>query len=274
MPAAVIWLIPVALVLGVAATSGKRRNGSIPAPNGGDVQEPPAPPDGGSVEEYGQAPFPPMSISPEWDKVQHLAAVAEQEARIPGLRDFLLIKTWWESRGYPGAMNRKDGAAAFRGFCRKDNWGGRYVMNPWKPIPCESGVTHADRWHHSGGLLGLMPHVALATSDKRARIHDPARIFDPAFAIAYQTDLIVRLRKKNGARKWDSVWAGTAAPKYAKLPSSKLPGVRTNMRKATEAMSNFDVPLSLRDQVADIRKYPGFTAVLHGLMEADGRPVS
>ena len=54
----------------------------------------------------------------------------------------------------------------------------------------------------------MMPAVALATSDRRGHTHDPARVFDSPFAVAYATDLVRRIKVGYGAETWGDIRAG------------------------------------------------------------------
>ncbi|MEM7160252.1 MAG: hypothetical protein AAF799_45865 [Myxococcota bacterium] len=226
--------------------------------------------------EHGPAPFLPTRTGPQWDRLRWLAAKAEEISEIRGLYSYLLATAKNESDGVPAAMNtRTDAKPALRLFCRDQNYRGRYARNPWRPQECDASDPLASRWAYSGGWFQIMPAGALATSDKRGHAHDPARVFDPPFAIAYATDLVRRIKRGFGARTWGDIRAGWALPRWAN-PDSTAEGKgrvleRFERRLAQVASMGADPELAIK--AVDTRRYPGFTTVLHALLEADGRPV-
>ncbi len=118
-----------------------------------------------------------------------------------------------------------------------------------------------------------MPATALATWDKRGRIHDPARVFDGPFSVAYATDLAYRLKRRNGARTWGDVRAGWKYPSWATKPNTHEGKART-LRRFREALETVEGPPDLPGRSVDTSVYPGFGAVLAALMAEDGRPIA
>ncbi len=227
--------------------------------------------------EFGEAPFPPPSQPQQWQQLQSLARQAEQLTGMDGLYSYLLATAKAESDGRPSSMNVKtDGAPAFRLFCRSMNYDGRYQNNPWRPSVCIASDPLASRWSYSGGWFQMMPATALATGDHRGHKHDPARVFDPPFAVAYAADLVRRLRVGYGAKTWGDVRAGWALPKWAR-PDSTADGKakvieRFNRRLSQVASKGADPNLAIKTFTT--KHYPGFTAVLHALLAAEGRTSS
>lgn len=119
----------------------------------------------------------------------------------------------------------------------------------------------------------MMPAVALATADKRGHRHDPARVFDPPFAVAYATDLVRRIVAGYGARTWGDVRAGWALPKWARPDSTaegKAVAIERFERRLSQVASQGADPY-LAGKTLTTRNYPGFTTVLHALLAAEGR---
>jgi len=260
------WGIPLLVVAAAAMAFGgvkKVQVTPVPEPPDYDVKIPPE-------IELSEATFPPLSIDPEWDRIVRLATRAEQVAKIPGLRDYIIAVAYWEARGIPGAYRK--GTWNDPLLCQSVNYEGRFKDNPWLPRPCLTGPT-VPRWAYSGGIGGLMPTTALNTSDKRGRIHDPARVFDLPFAMAYMTDLVYRLRTKDGATNFDRVKAGWKYPKWAKEPATHSGRQQThaNFLEALNATKSYGVDQKLYLRGVNVNEYPGFGAVLLGLLKADGR---
>ncbi len=263
VPVAVILMALGGVVVWFAGASRRR---------GGRGRHPaPVPPRG---IEFGEARFPPAKVGKRWEQLGALAQVAEDVSGMAGLRSYLLATARGESNAVPSAMNTKtDAEPAFRLFCRDMNYGRRYRKNPWRPARCERDDPLAARWAYSGGWFQMMPVVALATSDKRANRHDPARVFDPPFAVAYAVDLVARLVRGSGAQSWGDVRAGWALPSWAK-PDSEAEGkavVLERFERRLGQVASMGADPSLATKPVRIGHYPGFTKVLHALLAADGR---
>ena len=224
--------------------------------------------------ELGEAEFPPSKQGQQWDRLRRLAESAEQHTQIRGLASFLLATAKGESAGVPSAMNTTaDGPPAFRLFCRDTNYGGRYLNNPWRAAICESSDQLAPRWSFAGGWFQMRPATALATSDKRGHKHDPARVFDPPFAVAYATDLVRRLVVGYGAKTWGDIRAGWALPKWAR-PDSTADGKAKSIERFEERLrqvASMGADPQLASKAVSTRNYPGFTSLLHALLTAEGR---
>lgn len=227
--------------------------------------------------EFGEAPFPPPSQPAQWERLQTLARKAEQLSGMDGLYSFLLATAKGESDGRPSSMNVKtDGGPAFKLFCRSMNYDGRYENNPWRPSVCAPSDPLASRWSYSGGWFQMMPATALATGDHRGHRHDPARVFDPPFAVAYATDLVRRLRVGYGSKTWGDVRAGWALPKWGR-PDSTADGkakVLERFDRRLDQVAFRGADPGLASKTFTTQRYPGFTAVLHGLLAAEGRTSS
>ena len=104
-------------------------------------------------------------------------------------------------------------------------------------------------------------------------MHDPARVFDLPFAMAYMADLVYRLRTKNGATNFDRVRAGWKYPKWASEPASHTGRKQVHGRflEALEATKEYGVSQTLYKKGVNVSRYPGFGVVLRGLLKADGR---
>lgn len=191
-----------------------------------------------------------------------------------GLYSYLLATAKGESGGRPSKINiETDGKPAFRLFCRDMNYLGRYANNPWRPAICDASDPLAPRWSYSGGYFQIMPAVALATADERAHTHDPARVFDPPFAVAYAADLVRRIKVGYGAETWGDIRAGWALPKWAR-PDSTASGkavVLERFAKRIRQVRSMGVDQDIATKTFTTRNYPGFTRVLHELLAADGR---
>jgi len=250
---ALLWLV------GGRRRGGRGRGGAPASPSG---------------PELGPAPFPPQKAGQQWEQLRRLARKAEDVSKIDGLYSFLLATAKGESDGVPSAMNSEtDGEPAYRLFCHDRNFAGRYSDNYWRPEVCTEDDPLASRWSYSGGWFQMMPAVALATSDDRGHLHDPARVFDPPFAVAYATDLVRRLKVGYGAQTWGDIRAGWALPKWAK-PDSTAEGkadVLERFQRRLEQTSAMGADPDLVTKAVSTRKYPGFTAVLHALLVAEGR---
>ena len=234
-----------------------------------------APPVGPTADvELGEAPFPPPKQSTQWDRLRSLARTAEDVSKIKGLYSYLLATAKAESAAVPSAMNTEtDGAPALRLFCRDWNFQEQFANNPWRPSVCDASDPLADRWAYSGGWFQMMPVVALDTGDGRGHRHDPARVFDPPFAVAYATDLVRRLKKGYGAKTWGDIRAGWALPRWAK-PSSTAEGKAVVIEKFIKRLgqvASMGADANLATKTVSTKSYPGFTTVLHALLAAEGR---
>lgn len=235
----------------------------------------PAPKAGLPGSVYQAAAFPPLSIDEDWDLIVRVATETEKASEIPGLRDFLIAVAYWESRGYPGAINNKppDSDAALRLLCDyPTNYNKRFKLNPWRPEPCKTGEL-AKRWAYSGGAFQLMPVTALNTYDKVARDMDPARVFDVPFAAAFAADLVFRLRKKHGAVNFDRARAGWASHTLATKPPSNTTRMRIhrNFMESIRETKHHGVDQNLDKKGVNVKRYPGFATVLRKVLEAEGR---
>lgn len=237
-------------------------------------RRPKAKPKGSTNLEFEPAPFPPRKESPQWERLQLLARKAEEVTGMQGLYSYLLATAKGESAAVPSAMNTKtDGVPAFRLFCKDMNYLGRYAANPWRPTICDESDPLAPRWSYSGGWFQIMPAVALATADERGHLHDPARVFDPPFAVAYAADLVRRIKVGYGAQTWGDIRAGWALPKWAR-PDSTAQGKAKVLERFTERLAQVasrGVDTELATKTFTSSNYPGFTTVLHALLAADGR---
>ena len=224
--------------------------------------------------EFGAYVFPPPQAQKDWNRLRTLAAVAERETGMHNLYSFLLAAARTESAGRASAMNTAtDAKPAFSLFCRDQNFERRYAQNPWRPEVCTPSSPGAARWAYSGGWFQIMPATALATADKRGHAHDPARVFDPPFALAYAVDLAARIARNYGAQTWGDVRAGWALPRWAK-PSSTAAGKarnQENFRRSAAALGEFGVAPNIDTLPVKTSGYPGFTHMLHALLAAEGR---
>ena len=119
----------------------------------------------------------------------------------------------------------------------------------------------------------MLPATALATADKRGHRHDPARVFDPPFAVAYATDLVRRIKVGYGAQTWGDIRAGWALPKWAR-PDSTAEGKAVSIERferRLSQMASMGANPNLASTSVSTRNYPGFTTVLQALLAADGR---
>ena len=194
-----------------------------------------------------------------------LAEIAELETGLRGLAEFLDVAAYGESRWHLSARNPDwgeslqtgDGPSARKLFLSTDNQR-RYAENPWRD--------DVDRWSFSGGPFQMMPAAALATIDGAARSMDPMLVFEPAHAIAFITDFVVRLIRNRGARTWESVKVGMGLPAAAKDPNH--PEYRRIAEKFTKhARSTGHAGLGAR-AVPTTAQYPGFGPLLAALQFA------
>ena len=224
--------------------------------------------------EFSAYAFPPPRADKDWDRLRVLAATAERETGMRNLYSFLLAVARTESSGRASAMNTAtDAKPAFSLFCRDQNFERRYAHNPWRPEACTPNSPGAARWAYSGGWFQIMPATALATADKRGHTHDPARVFDPPFAVAYAVDLAARIARNYSARTWGDVRAGWALPRWAKPSSTAVGKARNqeNFRRSAAALSHLGVTADIDRLAVKTSSYPGFTHVLHALLAAEGR---
>lgn len=268
-----------AVVIAVGASRRSSPRTSRPNSSGTDASpgpqtprtRPPVPE--GDVE-FGPFVFPPPRAPKDWDRLRTLAAAAERETGMTALYSFLLAAARTESAGRSSAMNTAtDAKPAFSLFCRDQNFARRYAGNPWRPQTCTPDAPGASRWAYSGGWFQIMPATALATADGRAHTHDPARVFDPPFAVAYAVDLAARIARNYGARTWGDVRAGWALPRWAK-PDTVSEGKAKNQerfRNSAAALRSFGVAPDIDQLPVKSSSYPGFTHVLHALLAKEGR---
>ena len=119
----------------------------------------------------------------------------------------------------------------------------------------------------------MMPAVALATSDDRGHLHDPALVFDPPFAVAYAADLVRRIKVGYGAQTWGDIRAGWALPSWAR-PDSQAEGKAITIERFEKRLgqvASMGADRDLASKAVSTTHYPGFSAVLHGLLAAEGR---
>lgn len=224
--------------------------------------------------EFGPTQFPPTRADTDWHRLRTLAAIAEHETSIEFLYSYLLATAHTESEGRSSAINTtSDAKPAFDLFCTDSNFGRRYSANPWRPQSCDPSAPGTARWAYSGGWFQLMPATALATADRRGHNHDPARVFDPPFAVAYAVDLAQRLARNYRAKTWGDVRAGWALPRWAKPSSTAVGKARVigNLRESAATLGALGVAPDIATRPVHISDYPGFTHVLHALLNAEGR---
>lgn len=245
-----------------------------------ETPPPPAPPDVPADLAPLYAPFPvdPANLpatSPQRERLERLAAAAEQASGIPDLAQFLLASAYTESRFYTTAINTDDGPAALSLLCNKRNRD-RFAGNPWLPAVTSTAACKADvrglRWKYSGGWLGLMPAVALASSNA-AHMMDPARVFDPAYAVAFATQHVRNLHRNYDGRDYQSIRAGWAAPSFAH-PGIQSDREALSAKHFAEAIAATGVRPDLASRQVQVPgSYPGLLPILIAVLEADGRPL-
>lgn len=217
---------------------------------------------------------------PEWAKLTRLARSSESRAGIPGLSSFLLAKAKQVSDGVPTVIHGGNvGAEAFQ-LHRCDPALAQYLSaNPWWPgatadeTLVEGRLHDVDRastdgrWAFLGGWFALPPAVALATADGTARRHDPAFVFMPPFAVAYATDLVMRLA--SGSPTWTEVWTRWGAI----VPPVGYPLTRRNdsLADSLGRAARRGADPAIVDQQVRVEGYPGFEALVRHLKSIELR---
>jgi len=208
---------------------------------------------------------------PEWPQLTRLARQAERTAGIPGLTSFLMAKAKQVSDGVPSAIHGgKVGLDTFQQH-RCDRALARYFSaNPWWPGPGAEEPLEG-RWAFLGGWFALPPTVALATADGTARRHDPAYVFMPPFAVAYATDLVVRLVGEGEPPTWTELWGRwrAALPAVGYPPTRRNDSLADSLGRAAKRGADPQI-VAQRVHVAD---YPGFQAVARVLQSTELRLV-
>ena len=187
------------------------------------------------------------------DLLRYYASIAEQETGIDGLATFLDAAAYTESRHNSTAINdsASESAAARRLFLADRNQR-RYANN--------SAIGMPERWAYSGGWFGMMPATALATADGAAVTIVPESVFWPQHAIAYATDLVVRLKRNYGPDTWADIRKGWASPGLVNSTAERAMQTDTRFRRA---LRNTGHPESFADRRApSTAHYPGFAALL------------
>lgn len=208
---------------------------------------------------------------PEWSKLIQLARQAERVASIPGLASFLMAKAKQVSDGVPTVIHGgKLGVDTFRAH-RCDRALAQYFgTNPWWP-GASTEEPMEGRWAFLGGWFALPPAVALVTADGAARRHDPAYVFVPRFAVAYATDLVVRLATQAPAPTWLDLWGRWRAT----VPCVGYPPTRRNdsLADSLGRAARRGADLGIVGQPVSVAGYPGFQALARQLQSAELRLV-
>jgi hypothetical protein len=208
---------------------------------------------------------------PEWTQLLRLVRQAEGGAGIPGLASFLMAKAKQVSDAVPSVIHGgKLGLDTFE-YHRRDRALVQYFgTNPWWP-----GVSGEEplegRWAFLGGWFGLPPAVALATADGAARRHDPAYVFVPAFAVAYATDLVVRLVGEAEPPTWREVWERWrgVVPAIGYPPTRRNDSLADSLARAARRGAD----PSIVERRASVTGYPGFDALARQLKSNELRVV-
>lgn len=223
--------------------------------------------------EFSEAEFPPRSQPPRWDMLRRYAAVAERCTSIDGLRSFLLAVAKAESDGNCAVWRPVGGESLpVQALLLRRNFERRFANNRWRPARRDSSDPMMVRWSYTGGWFGLAPAVALATSDRRGHLHDPALVFDPVSSVAYATDLVVRLRKQRAALTWGDVRAWWSEPMIRghELAASRRRAGAERLSGELEDAAELGACPSVADESVWTGGYPGFTRVLLALRWVEG----
>ena len=217
---------------------------------------------------------------PEWTQLLRLVRQAERGAGIPGLASFLMAKAKQVSDAVPSVIHGGEiGLETFRAHRRDRAVVQYFSTNPWWPGRAAEDSSEASqpeqaaengRWAFLGGWFGLPPAVALATADGAARRHDPAYVFVPAFAVAYATDLVVRLAGSEPIT-WREVWERWRSL----LPAVGYPPTRRNdsLTESLTRAARRGADCGIVDQRVILKAYPGFKALVRELKASDLRVV-
>jgi hypothetical protein len=218
---------------------------------------------------------------PEWPELLRLSGKAERVAGIAGLSSFLMAKAKQVSDAVPSVLH--GGKLAFETFeaHRSDLAIAQYFdTNPWwpgseGPQPEETFVPERaameGRWTLLGGWFGLPPAIALATADAAARRHDPAFVFVPSYAVAYATDLVVRLVGHGPPPTWRDVWDRWRAllPAIGHPPTRRNESLADSLSRARRRGADPGIV----EQRVSVAGYPGFEAVARQLKARELRVV-
>jgi hypothetical protein len=208
---------------------------------------------------------------PEWPRLLRLVRQAERAAWMPGLTSFLMAKAKQVSDGVASAMHGgKVGAELFEAHRCDRAIAQFFGSNPWWPGPDTLGSLE-ERWTFLGGWFGLPPATALATADGAARRHDPVNVFVPPFAVAYATDLVVRLAGKEQPPTWDELWArwGARLPAIGHPPSRRNDSLADSLARCVRRGADPEIV----SQRVSVGGYPGFDALARQLKTSELRIV-
>jgi len=210
---------------------------------------------------------------PEWSQLLRIVRQAERGAGIPGLASFLMAKAKQVSDAVPSVIHGgKLGLDTFQAHRRDRALAQYFGTNPWWPGSTPQDPAEASepdgRWAFLGGWFGLPPAVALATADGAARRHDPAYVFMPPFAVAYATDLVVRLAGPEPTT-WREVWERWRNL----LPPVGYPPTRRNdtLIESLTRAARRGADCGIIDQRVIVKAYPGFKALAKQLKAGELR---
>lgn len=209
---------------------------------------------------------------PEWSWLLRLARRAERTSGLIGLTSFLLAKGKQASDGVPTAIYEGElGAKTFRRHQQDESYQLYFRANPWWPgeDEHERGPRLEDRWSLLGGWFGLPPIVALATSDGAGRRHDPSYVFMPYAAVAYATDLVIRLLMGLDVPTWSDVWARWSSMLPTVITPSQADGSFEDFLRRTE---RWGADLAVARGRVDAERYPGFARVARDLQNSESQP--
>lgn len=218
--------------------------------------------------------LPPTMDLPEWSWFLRLAQRAERVSRLDGLASFLLAKGKQASDGVPSMVFQDErGADVFRDHSKDGSYQLYFRTNPWWPGEEESerGPRLEQRWSFLGGWFGLPPVVALSTADGAGRRHDPSYVFMPHFAVAYATDLVVRLLSGLEDPCWADVWSRWSRV----LPTVTAPSqAHGTFEDFLERMRRWGSDPSIVERPITVRGYPGFARVARELQSSESKSKS
>lgn len=218
---------------------------------------------------------------PEWGELLRLSGQAQRITGIAGLASFLMAKAKQVSDAVPSVLHGgKLGVDTFQVHRRDLALAQYFDANPWWPgseAPQPGDTLHPEqaamesRWTLLGGWFGLPPAIALATADGTARRHDPAFVFVPGFAVAYATDLVVRLAGQGPPPTWRDVWDRWRAL----LPAIGYPPTRRNesLADSLARARRRGADAGIVEQRVTVAGYPGFEAVARQLKARELRLV-
>jgi len=198
-----------------------------------------------------------------WKELDELATYGEEVSGIPGIRDYLLVTMWHESRGKTNAKNSKDPALDL--FLYDWNYDGRYKDNPYRFTP-KSNPKNKEYWGASIGLTQMMPASAL--THKSLRNKNPDILLDPIQHIPIAINHVVNLyngKKNKQNLTYGDIRSGWASPTllesdYSHPTKAK---VLNNLENAIDNTNELglDVNENLIDIIVDIDEYPGYDYV-------------